>query len=271
MAFDLASISKSGGLKPPIALLYGVPGVAKTTFCAGAPNVIFALTEDGMGSNRAPHFPQLQSFSDILQIIDTLGSQEHNYQWLAIDSLSALETLIFNAVCAENNVPTIETLGYGKGYLQALDKWEQLLSWLTALRDRRNMGILLVCHAEVLTFKNPEGDDYDRYQIDLDKRAMKLFRKYCDLIGFMNYKVVIKKESAKDTKGKAINNKMRVIHFNEKPAYIAKNRYNLPDSVELPDLSSERNQEVVAKKNWQVFGELLEQAIAADNAAEQAA
>jgi len=50
MAFDLKSIRKNEAISAPRLMLYGVEGIGKSTFAAGAPNPIFILTEDGLGS-----------------------------------------------------------------------------------------------------------------------------------------------------------------------------------------------------------------------------
>lgn len=261
MAFDLSSIQRGGHLKPPIAMIYGVAGISKTTLAAGAPDVVFLPVEDGIGSNDVAAFPKVGHLDNVFSAIETLGRGGHNYQWLAIDSATALEKFIYAAVCEDHNVSGIEDLGYGKGYQYALEKWLDILSWLVALRDHTGMGVLLIGHADVVTFKNPEGDDYDRYQISLDKRAFKLIVETCDLVAFMNYKVVINKETAKATKGKAVNRKQRAMFFNQKPAYIAKNRYALPDVMDIPDLTGLPQPEI-ARRSWATFGQMLNDAIA---------
>jgi hypothetical protein len=55
MAVSLASIKRSGFSKPPIAMVYAVHGIGKTTFGACAPNPIFIQTEDGLGAIEAGH------------------------------------------------------------------------------------------------------------------------------------------------------------------------------------------------------------------------
>ena len=63
MAFDLSSIQKKAAMQAPRIMLYGVEGIGKTTFAAGAPSPIFIQTEDGLGSIDVPHFPLASSMS----------------------------------------------------------------------------------------------------------------------------------------------------------------------------------------------------------------
>jgi AAA domain len=50
MVISLASLNRTAALKPPRILIHGVHGVGKTTFAAGAPDPVFILTEDGLGT-----------------------------------------------------------------------------------------------------------------------------------------------------------------------------------------------------------------------------
>ena len=75
MAFDLKSIRKNEAISAPRLMLYGVEGIGKSTFAAGAPDPIFILTEDGLGSLKCKHFPLATSFDDVLEAIGTLSDR----------------------------------------------------------------------------------------------------------------------------------------------------------------------------------------------------
>jgi hypothetical protein len=57
MAISLESLRHTTALSSPRILIHGVAGVGKTTFAAAAPNPVFILTEDGLGTLGVPHFP----------------------------------------------------------------------------------------------------------------------------------------------------------------------------------------------------------------------
>ena len=57
MVFDLKSIKKNTSFAAPRVLVYGVEGIGKSTFAAGAPSPVFIQTEDGLGSLAVDHFP----------------------------------------------------------------------------------------------------------------------------------------------------------------------------------------------------------------------
>ena len=67
MAISLASLNSTTTLKPPRILIHGVHGVGKTTFVAGAPDPVFVLTEDGLGTLDVPHFPPTRTLDEVMQ------------------------------------------------------------------------------------------------------------------------------------------------------------------------------------------------------------
>ena len=79
MAISLASLNRASALKPPRILIHGVHGVGKTTFAAGAPEPVFILTEDGLGTLDVPHFPLARTFDEVMQALAALYTEEHSF------------------------------------------------------------------------------------------------------------------------------------------------------------------------------------------------
>ena len=231
---SLKSITRST-VKPPILVLHGTAGIGKTTFAANAPSPIFIRTEDGLGSLDADTFPVAQSWSDVMEALSALYQEQHDYKTVVIDSLSALEPLIWKQVAKDHNKNGIEDLGFGKGYVFAQDYWQQLLMGCAALRDEKGITPILIAHSEVSRFDSPEVEPYDRFQIRLHKRAMALVYERADVIGFCNWRTVIVKDEVgigqKQSRG--VSTGERLLHLVERPAYLAKNRYSLPETMPL--------------------------------------
>ena len=57
--FDLSSITSSRDFPPQKILIYGVPGVGKTTFASTFPSPILLRAEDGAAALDIPTFPAL--------------------------------------------------------------------------------------------------------------------------------------------------------------------------------------------------------------------
>ena len=245
MAISLASIKKGGTQKPPITVIHGSPGIGKTCFGAAAPNPIFIRAEDGMGTLTCDAFPVAETYQDVVDALGALFSDpKHGYQTVVVDSLSALEPLIWKRVAADNNKQNIEDCGYGKGYVLALDYWTQFLAGIIALRDQHNIMPILIAHSEVTRYDSPTSEPFDRYLIRLHKRAFALMYERADIIGFANWQTMIVKDDVGFNKKQArgIGTGERLLHLVEKPAYIAKNRYGLPETIPL---------------SWQSFSEAL--------------
>ena len=251
MAINLSSIQKGGSSKPPIIVLHGSPGIGKTTFAALAQSPIFIRAEDGMGILKTDAFPVAQTWQDLLDAMSALFTQAHAYKTVIIDSLSAVEPLIWDRVAKEENKPNSEAIGYGKGYTLALGYWAQILSGVAAMRDQLGITPILIAHSEVARFDSPEVEPFDRYQIALHKRAFQLLYERADIIGFANWRTMVIKDDVgfNQKQARGVGTGERLLHLVERPAYIAKNRYGLIDTLPL---------------NWQAFSDALNAAMPAE-------
>lgn len=247
MAISLASISKTAP-KPPIIALHGTAGIGKTTFAASAASPIFVRTEDGLGALSADAFPVASTWADVIGALGSLYQEQHDYKTVVIDSLSALEPLIWRQVAADQGKRNIEDCGYGKGYIFAMDYWQQLLDGCAAIRNDKGITPILIAHSEVQRFDSPEVEPFDRYQIRLHKRAMAMIYERSDIIGFCNWRTVIVKDDVgiNQKQARGVGTGERLLHLVERPAYLAKNRYSLPDTLPL---------------DWQTFSDALSSAI----------
>lgn len=232
MAFNLDSIKRSTGIKAPRVMIYGPHGLGKTTFGAGAPNPIFILTEDGLGRLEVDHFPLATSYQDVIDAIGTLYNEEHNFGTVVIDSLDWLDNLVWQDINSKHDA---KELAYGKGAVIAADYWRNILDGLSALRDDKGMAIVLIAHTEIKRFDSPETEPYDRYRPKLQDRSSALIQEWCDGVFFCNYRVVTKETEVGFNKEvrRGITTGERLMYTTEKPAYLAKNRYGLPDQLPL--------------------------------------
>lgn len=235
MAISLASLKRGTALAAPRLLIHGVAGVGKTTFAAAAPAPVFILTEDGLGTLNADHFPLARTFEEVMESLVALHVEEHAFQTVVIDSVDWLEPLVWAQACKDNGWKSIEDAGYGKGYVAALDLWRQYIEWLNALRDDRGMTVIQIAHTEIKRFDSPEHEPYDRYIIKLHARAAALLQEHSDAVLFANYRISTVKSDVGFNKkvNRALGSGERVLHTAERPAFLAKNRYSLPDSLPL--------------------------------------
>ena len=110
-----------------------------------------------------------------------------------------------------------------------------ILEGLNALRQDRGMVVILLAHTTIKRFDSPEVEPFDRYQPKLQERSNALVREWCDAVLFANYKTIVKHDDVgfNKTTNRGISTGERLLYCNERPAYMAKNRYQLPDSIPL--------------------------------------
>jgi len=231
----LSSIVTGPRPGPRRILVYGTAGIGKSTFATCAPAPIVLQTEDGLGEIDCHRFPVAQSLDEVMQALAALYQEQHNYRTVVIDSLDWLERLIHAKVCALKQVASIEDIGYGKGYTFALSHWRDVLDGLSALRDQRGLTVILIAHAKIERFEDPQTEAYDRYMPRLHKSASALISEWCDEVLFTNYRVFTKSqdEGFNRTRVQGLGSGERVIRTTERPAHLAKNRLNLPDELPL--------------------------------------
>ena len=215
---------------PDRVLLVGVEGIGKSTWGGDAPAPIFLAAEDGIRHLDVASFPEPTSFSDVLDAVRVLTTDEHAFETLVVDTIDWIEPLIHEAVCQANGWTTIEDPGYGKGFNVALVAWRKLLAALDHLRAERGMEVVLLAHATIRTFSNPAGSNFDRYEMKLQRSAAALVKEWTDANLFAIHEDFI--QDPKERKSKAFSTGRRVLHTERTSAWDAKNRHGLP--AELP-------------------------------------
>lgn len=236
----LESIQSGRENRPPRVMIYGQEGVGKSTFGAKAPKPVFIQTEDGLSEIDCRKFPLTRTFNEVLAQLTALRDEAHDFQCAVIDSLDWLERLIFDEVCREYGVRSIEKAdgGYGRGYTHALTHWRKVIALLNELRDKRGMLVILIAHAKVERFEDPESAAYDRYTPRLHKHAASLISEWVDAVLFATKRFRVQKEGAGFNERNiaapiGADGGERIIRTVGGPACVAKNRFALPAEIPL--------------------------------------
>jgi hypothetical protein len=226
---------------PPRLVLYGTEGIGKSTFGSQCPAPIFIQTEDGLAEIDCDKFPLATSFDDVVGYLSSLLTEPHEYQTVVIDSLDWLERLIWDDLCRQHNVSSIEKVdgGYAKGYTHALTHWRHLLGLLNRLRTERGMVVLCIAHARIEKFEDPEATAYDRYSPRLHKHACSLVCEWADAVMFATRKIRVQTEDAGFNRKRGVafgigkDGGERVLRTIGGPSCVAKNRFSLPEQLPL--------------------------------------
>ncbi len=218
-------------------VLYGVESVGKSTFAANAPDAIIIDIEHGSANLDTDRVEDIHTYDDLMEALRYFYKEDHPYKTIVIDSVEAVEQLCYAKVIKDSEVDSIEKVGggYGKGYTAASEKFFHILHGLDALW-KKGFHIIAIGHAEIKTYINPEGNDYDRFKLRLDKRNEPTLKEWSEANLFMNFETIVRKseDGFNKTKGKGADFGKRFIYTTRTAAYDAKNRYNLPDKISIP-------------------------------------
>jgi AAA domain len=251
MAISLTDLQQTKHNAPPRLLIHGPLKVGKSTLLAGdlircqqgAPSPVFIQTEDGLTGIDATAFPLAKSYEDVIQALNTLLNEQHDFKTVVVDSMDWLERLIHKRVCIDNDAETIEHAcgGFGKGYLKANIFWIEIISLLDRLRNEKKMFVALICHSRLKTFNPPNLEPYEQWSLKLHspksgQGISEILGEWSDIIGFAEHKTFQKIKKSKknaDAIYTTADSGQRVLHLSHSAAYLAGNRYSLPDEIPL--------------------------------------
>lgn len=237
----LGSVSKVPPIEPDRVFIYGVEKVGKSTFGACAPEPIFISAERGLGElDPVPaHFPEAETFQDVLDAIEALTTGQHEYRTLVLDSLDWIEQMIVIAVCQRTRTKSgkqwdmNDFTAYGAGQKIAVEDWRSLILALDRLQTTKGMEVILVAHAKTKDFDDPTGARFSRYEPQMSGDiAPKLIKQWAKSILFARFEYRVQ-EAEGFGKSKGISTGRRVVYTQWSAAYDAGSRYILPPVMEL--------------------------------------
>ncbi len=213
-------------------VIFGEPGVGKTTFASQAPNPYFIGAEDGSNNLNVSRF-SASSWSEIIGVIDELATREHPFKTVVLDSANWAQKMCFDHISNNNNVDSIEKIGYGKGYVYAQAEFEKLIGRFERLVSL-GINVVVIAHDKITRFDNPAGESYSVYTLATDdKRITPILTQWPDAVLFAAYdKSVMKADKSGDRKiAKSYGD--RIMFTENRASHLAKNRYSLPERLPL--------------------------------------
>lgn len=211
-------------------VIYGPEGIGKSTLASRFPDPVFIDTEGSTKELDVARYPAPTSWNDIItQVEDTAA--EAPCKTLIIDTADWAEQFCIKAVCQKNGVGGVEDFGYGKGYVYVSETFAELLRACDKCIEA-GINVVFTAHAMMRKFEQPdEMGAYDRWEMKLTKKVAPLLKEWADMVLFCNYKTDVITDQ--NTKSKKATGGRRVMYTSHHPCWDAKNRYSLPEQMEM--------------------------------------
>ena len=218
------AISKAATRKAFKLGIYGPEGIGKSSLMALCPQLSSVADIEGSQMDfDTPKVQGIESWSDLRAWVQSVGEGIHG-----IDSITRAEDWAAQHVIESKKsneglkaTDSLEDFKYGAGVTFVCDEFRKLLGDIDAT-VKRGASFVLVSHARINRFKNPDGSDYIRYEprlIDTPKGSNMLqFVQFLDHLAFIDLDKVISKDR------KVTGSGTRTIYLDTSPSRLSKCR-----------------------------------------------
>lgn len=213
-------------------VIYGSEGIGKTSLAGKFPDPVYIDTEGGTAHMDVKRLKLPKDWDGFLSLIAEIANNPGICKTLIIDTADWAELMCIQHICDTYKQTSIESFGYGKGYTYIGEEFTKFLKACDKVIDA-GIHVVITAHAKMRKFEQPdETGAYDRWEMKLSKQSAPLLKEWSDLLLFLNYRTyVVKSDNAMD-KNKVSGGK-RVMYTTHHPCWDAKNRYGLPEVLDL--------------------------------------
>ena len=219
-----STVLTQANMRAPKGIVYGPPGVGKTTFGANTTRPLIVDCENGAAHVRCDRTPYLSGWPAIRQWLDALADGGHGYGTVVIDSVDWLLRRMEEHVSGvkDTDFGMTQTMnrshgGYGNGK-QVLKNYvyQYLLPTLDNIVNS-GMAVVLLAHASRQEVTSIDGATAEKSAPDI----------HPDLVGTM-----IEWSDFVAAARKDVNN-VREMVLNETGQQLAKNRYGIESALPM--------------------------------------
>lgn len=184
---DLLSLEPqriSRDLKGKYILLYGLPGVGKTSLAAEFKNVLIAGFEMGTNALNNVYVQPIKTWKDWRDMVKQLCTKDalkDKFDSIAIDTADFAWDLCVKWICSQNGVEKLGDIPWGGGYDLAKKEYTQTFRDLTY----SGYGLVFISHSTEKTYKNEKGEDYTQIVPALPNRPFDIVNKMVDIIAYI--------------------------------------------------------------------------------------
>lgn len=170
-----------------IALLYGQPGIGKTTCCSSWPNAIFFETEPGLKGKRVFSFNDEAGITDwsIFRAgVDLIVAGGHQFETVIIDTADRAYDMCMDWVCQERGIeyPGEDANDFGKSWRAVKIEFLEQINRLA-----QKVGVVFTSHAKESEIKDRSGNKYSRIIPSMSNQARGVIEALVDFAFYAEY------------------------------------------------------------------------------------
>jgi hypothetical protein len=218
-----------------VATILGDAGLGKTSLAATFPRPIFIRAEDGLqaipANLRPKAFPKLSSVDELWSQMAALINEDHGFNTLVIDSVTALEAMFIDHV-VETDPKKPRGIqqahgGYGAGRDMVASMHRRVRKAAGMLVDR-GMNVVFIAHAETSRIEPPDADPYTKYTMRMHEKSTQPYLDNVDLVGFLRLETYITGDGDRKL---ARSDGTRQLICHAMAANVSKNRYGISEAI----------------------------------------
>lgn len=198
--------------KDNITMIYGPPGVGKTTFVNGlATRVLFLSTDRGTRNIEAMRIECL-TWEKFERVLEALQTDKQKYDIICFDHVDDWAAMAEDATCEEMKIESLSDAGYGKAWRAYRKRMEGMI------RDimRLGVGIVFIAHEDIKTVKTNVMET-QRIMPAMSKSAWKVIIPLADIVGYAGFRMM-------KIEGKEDKREVRILQTQPSESVYAKDR-----------------------------------------------
>lgn len=210
------------------AVIYGPEGIGKSTLASHFPAPVFIDVEGGTHELDVARVSVPSSWPAFVQTVEGIRRMDE-FATVVIDTADWAEKMLKEQICMENKVQSLGDVPYGVLFQKLGAAWGRLLDSLSSIAKGKHVVIL--AHSQMSHCEVPEEKgSFDRYELKLNNsfkvNTAAMTKEWASIVLFLNYEIFV-------SDGKAQGGR-RVCYTSHHTCWDAKNRYGLPERLNLP-------------------------------------
>ena len=176
---------------PRNLIIYSNPKTGKTSSLAQLPNCLIVDLENG-SDYVSGYIVKANTWQDLRDIAKELCTEKHNFKFVAIDTVTALEEVSLNLACILyqrtpmgkswefKNDTDILKLPSGGGYLYLREAMQTIIGWF----EKTGLNLILSGHVKDKVINDSTSEEMSVKALDLSGKISNILSAKSDAIGY---------------------------------------------------------------------------------------